>query len=475
MAHDTRLAAGAGFGEQAARRAPWGALLLFVVAAFMDLLDGTIVQVALPSIQRDLHVSDAGLQWTVSAYTLAFSLLLITGSRLGDRIGRKRTFLLGLRGFVAASALVAAAQDPGMLIGFRALQGAAAALMLPQVLTFIQTEFDPEPRRAAFAVYGMMLALAGASGPLLGGVLVQANVAGWGWRTIFLVNIPLGVTALVLGSRVIPASPPNRDSRLDPAGTLLITLALLAVFYPLIEGRQLGWPAWSFVCIGAFVPLLAAFAIIELRSRQPLIDFSLFRRRGPAIGLGIALVFFGTTSFFFLLTLFLQLGLGYSALRTGVTFVPFSLGIIMGSGGAAPLGKKYGRHAVTAGAFLMTLAIVSMAVIARAAMPGWYLAPSLAVAGVAFGVVSGTLADIVLGQLPASKAASASGVVNTVIQLGSVAAIAVIGVLFFGALGQHPAMMTYVHATRVGLWYLAGCCAAASLGSLMLPASRAAS
>ncbi len=309
---------------ESARRAPWGALLLMVAAAFMDLLDGTIVQVALPSIQRNLHVSDAGLQWALAAYTLAFSLLLITGSRLGDIIGRKRTFLLGLAGFVTASALVAAAQTPDMLIGFRALQGGAAALMLPQVLTFIQAEFDPEPRRAAFALYGMMLALAGASGPLLGGVLIQANLAGWGWRTIFLVNVPIGLTALVLGSRRIPASGPRQGRRLDPAGTVLITLALLAVFYPLIEGRQLGWPAWSFACISASVPLLAAFAALEKRTHQPLIDFSLFRRRGPAIGLGIAMVFFGTTSFFFVLTLFLQLGLGYSALRTGVTFVPFS-------------------------------------------------------------------------------------------------------------------------------------------------------
>jgi len=442
------------------------------VAAFMDLLDGTIVQVALPSIQRNLHVSDAGLQWTVSAYTLAFSLLLITGSRLGDIAGRKQTFLLGLAGFVVASTLVAAAQTPGTLIGFRALQGAAAALMLPQVLTFIQAEFDPEPRRAAFAIYGMLLALAGASGPLLGGVLVEANLAGWGWRAIFLVNVPTGLTALLLGTRLIPKSRPDRGHRLDLAGTILITLALLAVFYPLIDGRQLGWPAWSLACLGVSVPLLAAFAALEARAREPLMDFSIFRHRGLAIGLGIALVFFGTTSFFFVLTLFLQTGLGYSALRTGVTFVPFSLGIIIGSGGAAPLGKKYGRYAVTAGTLLMTLAVGSMTVITRPALPSWHLAPSLTVAGLAFGLVSGVLADIVLGQLPAAKAASASGVVNTVIQLGSVTAIAIIGVLFFNGLGQHPAVGSYVTATRTGLWYLTACCAAATLASLFLPPSR---
>ncbi len=472
MTHDNSTISPARSPAESTRRAPWGALLLMAAAAFMDLLDGTIVQVALPSIQRDLHVSDAGLQWTLSAYTLAFSLLLITGGRLGDILGRKQTFLLGLAGFVTASTLVAAAQTPGMLIGFRALQGATAALMLPQVLTFIQAEFDPEPRRAAFAVYGMLLALAGASGPLLGGVLVAANPAGWGWRTIFLVNVPIGLIALVLGTRFIPKSPPDRGRRIDPAGTVLITMALLAVFYPLIEGRQLGWPAWSVACIAASVPLLGAFAVLETRTREPLIDFSVFRRRGPAMGLAIALVFFGTTSFFFVLTLFLQLGLGYSALQTGVTFVPFSLGIIVGSGGAAPLGKKYGRYAVTVGALLMTVAVWSMTVIARPALPSWHLAPSLAVAGLAFGLVSGVLADIVLGQLPADKAASASGVVNTVIQLGSVTAIAIIGVLFFGALGQHPAVGSYVNATRTGLWYLTACCAAATLGSLLLPASR---
>ena len=455
-----------------AKRAPWAALLLMAAAAFMDLLDGTIVQVALPSIQRDLHVTDAGLQWTVSAYTLAFSLLLITGSRLGDIVGRKRTFLAGLAGFVAASALVAAARDPGMLIGFRALQGGAAALMLPQVLTFIQAEFDPEPRRAAFAVYGMLLALAGAMGPLLGGVLIQANLAGWGWRTIFLVNVPIGLVALTLGARGIPESAQRGHGRLDPAGTLLITLALLAVFYPLIEGRQLGWPAWSLGCLAASVPLLAGFVALETRVADPLIDLSLFRRRGPAIGLAIALVFFGATAFFFVLTLFLQLGLGFSALRTGVAFVPFSIGIIVGSGGAAPLGQKYGRYAVTAGTLLMTLAIASLPAIVRAGLPGWELAPSLAVAGLAFGVVSGTLAGIVLDDLPPARAASASGAVNTVIQLGSVTAVTITGVIFFGALGQHPVVATYVHAARTGLWYLAACCAAATLASLLLPAAR---
>ncbi len=443
-----------------------------VAAAFMDLLDGTIVQIALPAIQRNLHVSDAGLQWTVSAYTLAFSLLLITGSRLGDRFGRKRTFLAGLAGFATASALVAAAPDPGVLIGFRALQGAAAALMLPQVLTFIQAEFDPEPRRAAFAIYGMMLALAGASGPLLGGVLVQANLAGWGWRTIFLVNIPIGLTALAMGSRVIPASRPNHDRRLDPAGTVLLTLALLAVFYPLIEGRQLGWPAWCLACIGVAVPLLAAFAVLEARTRQPLIDFSLFRRRGPGIGLGIALVFFGTTSFFFVLTLFLQLGLGYSALRTGLSFIPFSIGIIIGSGGAAPLGKKYGPRAVTAGTFLMTLAVASMTVTAGPGMPG--LAPGTIPSGGRRGVRNRLWHPCHHRPRPAARRQSRTSVRRR--QHGHPTRQRHRDRRHRRAVLRRarpsPCPGSLYHATRTGLWYLTACSAAATLGSLLLPVSR---
>ena len=200
-----------------ARGAPWAALAVMVSAAFMDLLDGTIMQVALPSIQRNLQVSEAGLQWAAASYTLAFALMLITAARLGDIAGRKRVFLAGLAGFVAASALVAVAADPGMLIGFRAVQGAAAALMVPQVLTFIQSEFGPAARPKAFALYGMVLALAGASGPLAGGLLIQANLAGWGWRTIFVVNVPIGLAALAAGSRLIPQSRPSRPARLDLA------------------------------------------------------------------------------------------------------------------------------------------------------------------------------------------------------------------------------------------------------------------
>jgi EmrB/QacA subfamily drug resistance transporter len=450
-------------------------------AAFMDLLDGTIVQVALPSIQRDLKADHAILQWTVSGYTLAFALLLVTGARLGSRVGRRRCFLAGLALFVIASAAAAAAQSGGMLVGFRAVQGAASALMLPQVLSFIQAEFTGAAKSKAFATYGMVLALAGAAGPLLGGVLVEANIAGLAWRSIFLVNVPVGIAAFVFGGRLIPESVPDRSQRLNPAGTSVLTLALLAIFYPLIQGRQLGWPPWAFACLGASVPLLALFALIQARSvrakRPPLIDLALFRSRGTCVGLVIALLFFGATSCFFVLTLYLQSGLGFSPLRTGVSFIPFSIAVIIGSAGAAPLGQRLGRLVVAAGTLGTTAALVSMVALVGhygSGLHAWQLAPSLAVAGLAFGVASGTLADIVLDRVPARLAAGASGLINTVIQLGSVLAIAVVGAIFFDSLSGRPDVRAFTSAATSGLWYLAASCALATIGTVFLPSRRGA-
>lgn len=458
-----------------AGRALWPALIVMVAAAFMDLLDGTIVEVGLPSIQRNLHVDGADLQWTVSAYSLAFAVLLVTGSRLGERIGRRRSFLTALAGFVVCSAAVAAAQSPAMLVAFRAAQGATAAFMLPQVLTFIQSEFEDSAKPKAFALYGMILALAGAAGPILGGVLIHADPAGLGWRAIFLVNVPVGLVALAAGARLIPDSRPDRTKRLDPVGTVVLTGALVALFYPLIEGRQLGWPAWSIAILVASAPLLGMFALTQARRSEhaaPMVDLSIFRSRTTTAGLGIALLLFGSTSFFFVLTLYLQDGLAYSPLHTGVTFVPFSAGIIFGSAASAPLGQRFGRVAVAAGAVIVTLSLASLiVVIARygEGLHSWQLAASLAITGIAFGIISGALAGVVLSQVPAHLAASASGVVNTVTQLGSVVAITVTGAIFFGALGSHPHQQTFTHATATSLWYLTASCAAAAIGCALLP------
>jgi MFS family permease len=268
--------------------------------------------------------------------------------------------------------------------------------------------------------------------------------------------------------------------RADTTGTIVLTAALLAMFYPLIEGRQLGWPAWSLALLVASIPLFALFVLTQARYTRgrragrvaPLVDLELFRSRATSTGLAIALLLFGSTSFFFVLTLHLQNGLGYSALRTGLTFLPFSIGIIFGAGAASPLGQRFGRGALAGGAATIALALISMmALIAhyRTGLHPWQLAPSLTIVGLAFGIISGTLADIVLSQVPARLADSASGVVNTVTELGSVVAITVSGAIYFGIIGSHPAEHTFVHATTASLWYLAITCAIAAPGCALLP------
>ena len=460
-------------------RPPWAALLIMATAAFMDLLDGTIVEVALPSMQRGLHLSDAELQWAVSSYTLAFALLLIPGAAAGARAGRRRCFLAGLAALIAASAAAGAVSSGGMLVALRAAQGGAAAFMLPQVLTFIQAEFGGQAKSKAFAVYGMVLALAGAAGPLLGGILLSADVAGLGWRAIFLVNVPVGAAALAAGLRIIPGAPADRSRHLSIPSVAVLTLALVAMFYPLIEGRELGWPAWAFVMLGMSVPLLAVFTFMQLRlargGRSPMVDPALFRSPGTSAGLAVALVFFGATSFFFILTLYLQSGLGYSPLRTGLSFTPFSAGIIVGSAGAAPLGQRFGRAAIGVGTLAMTATIGTMIALVShygGGLRAWQLAPSLAVAGIAFGIVSGALADLVLSHVPARLSADASGVVNTVTEFGSVLAIAIAGGIYFAGLGPHPSLHAFTHAASAALWYLTACCATASVGSALLPSRR---
>jgi MFS family permease len=246
----------------------WAALAVALLAAFMDILDTTVVLVALPSIQRGLQVGASTLQWTVAAYTLAFALLLITGGRLGDSYGRKRVFLVGLAGFTVASVLTGTAQDAGMLVGSRALQGAMAALMVPQVLSFVQVEFPAAERARALAVYGMTFALGGMSGPLLGGLLTRADLFGLGWRPIFLVNLPVGLLALAAASALVRESRAIRPPRLDPVGALLMSAGLLALLYPLVQGHDLGWPAWTFALMAASVPVLALFAAWERRKTR---------------------------------------------------------------------------------------------------------------------------------------------------------------------------------------------------------------
>jgi EmrB/QacA subfamily drug resistance transporter len=432
----------------------WLTLIVLLLAAFMNLLDVSIVNIAIPSIQRSLHATYADVQWALAGYTLAYALVLITGGRLGDTFGRKRLFLMGVIGFTIMSALCGAAVSPGMLIACRVVQGAMGAIMVPQVLAVIQVIFPPAERIKALAGFGVTAGLGTVSGPLLGGLLIQHNLFGLGWRPIFLINVPVGILAVAASMMLVRESRAPRPPRLDPGGVTLISVALLALLVPLVQGREFGWPAWTFVSMAASVPVFALFiwyeAVKARRDGSPLMELSLFRERGFSVGMAIGLMFFlGIASFALVLTLLLQLGLGFTPLHAGLTFLPFSLGVLVSSGAAARLAPRFGRAVTMAGALVAAAGMVGLIAIVHhygTAITTWDLVPGLAAAGLGLGAVLAPLADIVLDRVPAQHAGSASGVFNTGLQLGNSIGIALIGVIFFGLLGTQSAAA----ATAVG-------------------------
>jgi EmrB/QacA subfamily drug resistance transporter len=461
MASDAQILAPRAAAGDSVDPRRWLTLVILLLAAFMNLLDVSIVNIAIPSIQRNLHASYADVQWALAGYTLAYALVLITGGRLGDMFGRKRLFLIGVAGFTVFSALCGAAQGPGMLIACRVAQGAMGAIMVPQVLAVIQVIFPPRERIKALAGFGVTAGLGTVSGPLLGGLLIQHNLFGLDWRPIFLINLPVGIVALAASAVLVRESRAPRRPKLDPAGVILVSAALLLLLYPLVQGRQLGWPTWSFVSMAAAAPVLAAFVAYEWfkgrRDGSPLVPMGLFRDRGFGAGMAIAVVFFlGIASFGLVLTLFLQLGLDFTPLHAGLTFLPFSAGVLASSGAAARLAPRFGRGVIMTGALIMAGGVA--AVIAAinhygAAVSTWELTPGLLLAGLGLGTVIAPLAEVVLAQVPRQDAGSASGVFNTGLQVGNSIGIAVIGVIFFGLLGTQsaPAATAVAPQLRTGL------------------------
>src|SRR5215469_5031556 len=401
MATDSQMLAPA--GGRAAEPDPrrWLTLVVLLLAAFMNLLDVSIVNIAIPSIQRNLHASYADVQWALAGYTLAYALILISGGRLGDIFGRKRLFLIGVTGFTIMSALCGAAQSPGMLIACRVVQGAMGAIMVPQVLAVIQIIFPPAERIKALAGFGVTAGLGTVSGPLIGGLLIQHNLLGLGWRPIFLINVPVGIIAVAASAVLVRESRAPRPPKLDPVGVGLVSAALLVLLYPLVQGRQLGWPTWTFVSMAASAPVFALFVWYEQvkarRDGSPLVPLRLFRERAFAVGMAIAVTFFlGIASFGLVLTLFLQIGLGFTPLHAGLTFLPFSVGVLISSGAAARLAPKFGRGVTMTGALVMSAGMASLIATVHhfgQAVTTTELLPGLAVAGLGMGTVLAPLAD----------------------------------------------------------------------------------
>jgi EmrB/QacA subfamily drug resistance transporter len=454
-------------------RRRWAALALLLTAVFMDMVDSQIVTIALPTIQRDLRAHPAALQWTATAYTLAFALTLITGGRLGDRFGQRALFVIGTAGFGIASLVAGIAPDVAVLLSARTAQGVFAGLMVPQVLSFIHAEFAESEQGKAMGFYGMTFPIGGLAGPLLGGVLTQANLFDWHWRTIFFINVPIALAASIGAALVLPARRRVGTGRADLSSVLVLAAALLALLYPLVQGRELGWPAWSFGLMAAALPLLGLFVLqqraLQRLGREPLIRPGMFRDRAMSVGLLVMLIFFCGMGAFFVLTLHLQDGLHYSPMRTALTMLPATVGIVVGNGLGMPMAPKLGRRLPMIGLVVLLIGTASLiGVVTRygTGLSPWQLTVPVLLYGAGLGLGASSLMLITLTGASPADAGAVSGVVNTVVQLGTAAGPATIGTVFFSRLaGGHG----FVGATQTSLFIGLGLFGAALVATFLLP------
>nr|WP_234376858.1 MFS transporter [Streptomyces sp. TP-A0356] len=445
-----------------------------LTAQFMALLDVFIVNVAVPTIGSGLHATGAGLQLVVAGYSITYAVLLITGARLGDLLGHRRVHLAGLALFTTASLACGLASDTGQLIAFRLVQGAGSAVMIPQVLSLIQRHFTGEARARALGAYSAVLATGAAAGQVLGGVLVSADLFGTGWRPVFLVNVPVGLVLLAVGSRVLPRDEvhaPERSRRLDLPGLALLGCAVSLLTVPLVLGQQEGWPLWSWLCLSAAAVVFAVFCGYESRLARrggaPLIAPRVLRHPGIALAVVRLLAVMAVNAgFLFSLTLHIQGGLGDSALRAGLTFAPTAVvfGLVGLTWRAWPASWQ---PVLVPGGF--ALAALSVAGVGWTLHGGGHGGPWLygALTGVGVGLALGFSPTLTgaLATVRPEDAADASGLLATVTQLGQLIGVAVFGTLFLNRLESlgAPGAYTSSDALLVCMYALA---ATATLGAV---------
>jgi EmrB/QacA subfamily drug resistance transporter len=444
----------AGTGNARPYRLRWIVAAVVLAANVMDLLDATIVNVAAPSIHRDLGGGSDTIQWLSAGYTLAFAVLLIAGARLGDILGRRRLFIVGSAGFTLFSAACALAPTIGVLIALRALQGAFGALMIPQGFGLMKQVFDDDSELdKALGLFGPATGVPMLAAPIIAGALIDANLWGIGWRLVFLINVPIGALALPLAIRSLPrggATAP--DAKLDLSGVLLVGLALVAIIYPLIQGRADGWPAWSFAILAAGVILLLVFLRYErLRKNNPLIEPSLLTNRTYLSGVAVALALFGAFGGLLLcVSLYGQLGEGWSPIHAGLTLTPMVVGMILGMVGSSALVSRLGRHLLHIGILLIASGIVVLALMltgTRAAST-WDLLPGLFLVGAGIGATIGQLFRFILSSVNMNEVGSASGVLEAVQQLSTSLGVAILGTIFFSSFN----LRLPTHALQITAW-----------------------
>ena len=425
--------------ETAVNKHRWLILGIVLAAEIMDLLDSTIVNVAGPSLKEKLGASPSALQWVIGGYTLTLGAGLVLGGRLADRYSRRNIFLIGLASFTITSLLCAIAPNIELLIAFRLIQGFAGAMVLPHVIGFIRDVFPPEELGQAFAIFGPVFGLGGILGPIIGGFIIDGDIASTGWRAVFLVNIPIGIINIALAWKYLPKRPSDHSIKIDLLGSLLIVLSSGLLLLPLIQGQESGWPLWTFLSLGAS---LVGFVIFTLqqrwvisRNRTPLVDPDIFKAKTYNLGLaGIFIFFAGFTGVYLIITLFLQIGEGYSARGAGIANIAIAIGTAMGGAlSGAVLAEKFGIRVLQIGA----LAQITGAVLLFRALPDmqsfnfWHIAPGMLISGFGTGLVVAALFDAILLAIKDELVGSASGVLSALQSIGSSVGVAIFGTLFF--------------------------------------------
>ncbi|WP_024802433.1 MFS transporter [Nocardia sp. BMG51109] len=427
-------------------------------AIFMAMFDWFVVNVAASSLQTDLHAGEAALELIVGGYGFAFASGLITGGRLGDLYGHRRLFAIGMLAFAAASLLCGLAPNAWALVVFRILQGATAALMVPQLLALINTMFPASERPRAMAAYGATIGIGSIAGQVLGGVLLDADLFGWGWRTIFYINVPIGVIAAALAVRWLPRHESSHRPKLDPVGALGISAALALILVPITLGRPEGWPLWTWLSMAAAVAVLALTLryerLLGRRGGEPVLDLDMVRERVFRSGLLIAggyLTFYA--GFMLCLTLLLQNGLALSPLRAGLAFAPLGL-CFAGSSLllARPIADRIGNRVMVVGA---TTSLAGLAL--TFAVLTWSgpdlsppaLIPGMMIVGIGNGLsIPSVIGAVLSSGIPPRHAGMAAGVLTTAQQFGNAIGVAVLGSLFFSALGPASGTGDYITAMR---------------------------
>lgn len=461
----------------------WRILALVLVGAFMGVLDTTIVNVALPSIAVGTHARAADLEWVVSGYALAFGLVLVPAGRLGDRFGSKLLFVTGLTAFTLASLACGLSQDPAGLVAARVVQGVAAGTFYPAVAATIQRHFSGARRSRAFGYFGGVVGISAAAGPLLGGLLIQLAGLHDGWRWVFLVNVFIGAVEIPAAIRLLRRRPQAERHRLDPVGNALLAGTLLLFMIPLVEGRALAWPLWSWLTLAACVPMAALLwgweTRLARRGGEPVIQVGLLRLRSFAVGQSLALLYFaGFSTLFFILSILWQQGLGRGALETGLLVLPMALASLLTASNSHRFSTRFGRRAIQAGicGMLAGQGLTLLAIHAGAPRPGaWLLAGPLVLAGLGNGLVIAPNQDYALGSVPREQAGTAGGALTTAQRLGAAIGIAVVGTALFGSgSGQASggkAMPSLVGSAQWAMAVNLGFILAALLCSLGLPAT----